>query len=69
MPEPSIVDGMRHGDELRGLSLQAAVFSPLFEGRFGRMFRTLPSFTPAEDSLVALADHMFEKAGTDKDPG
>jgi hypothetical protein len=69
MPEPSIVDGMRHGDELRGLSLQAAVFSPLFEGRFGRMFRTLPSFTPAEDSLVALADHMFEKAGADKDPG
>jgi hypothetical protein len=69
MPEPSSVDGMRHGDELRGLALQAVVFSPLFEGRFGRMFRTLPSFTPPEDSLVALADHMFEKAGVDKDPG
>jgi hypothetical protein len=69
MTEPTIVDGMRHGDELRGLALQAAVFSPLFEGRFGRMFRTLPPFIPAEDSLVALADHMFEKTGADKDPG
>jgi len=69
MPEPSVVDGMRHGDELRGLALQASVFSPLFEGRFGRMFRTLPPFTPPEDTLVALADHMFEKAGADKDPG
>jgi len=69
MPEPSVVDGLRHGDELRGASLQASVFSPLFEGRFGRMFRTLPAFTPPAESLDSLADHMFESAGADKDPG
>jgi len=69
MPEPSIVDGSRHGDELRGASLQASVFSPLFEGRFGRMFRTLPPFTPTEESLNNLADHMFETRRADRDPG
>jgi heme peroxidase len=69
MSDPLIVEGMRHGAEVRGEKLQSLTFSPLFEGRFGRMFRTLPGFVPSEDALDTLADHMFESAGKDKDPG
>ena len=69
MSDPLVVEGMRHGAEVRGEKLQSLTFSPLFEGRFGRMFRTLPGLTPSEDALDALADQMFESAGKDKDPG
>jgi hypothetical protein len=47
-----------HGAPLRGETLAPA--SPHFEGRFGRMFRTLDPFVPSEASLRRLADHMFE---------
>ena len=53
-----------HGAELRGEAVRP--FSPFFEGRFGRMFRSLPAFTPSDQSLKDLASHMFEAAGRDR---
>jgi Animal haem peroxidase len=47
-----------HGAPLRGETL--APTSPLFEGRFGRMFRTLDPFRPSEASLRSLAGNLFE---------
>src|SRR5256885_15883055 len=47
-----------HGSELRGLS--AVSRSPLFEGRFGRMFRNLPPLLPDDKDLEALAHQMVE---------
>src|SRR5207249_1841342 len=57
----------RHSVPVRGL--MGAKRSPLFEGKFGRMFRALrPAFDPDDDSLesifVALGDAM--SAGFDK---
>ena len=46
----------RHASEPRGLS--GVPSSPLFEGRFGRMFRNLPVFSQTEDALERLADLM-----------
>ncbi|MDQ6725663.1 MAG: peroxidase, partial [Actinomycetota bacterium] len=34
--------------------------SASFEGRYGRMFRTLPAFAPSDDVLAALADSMAD---------
>src|ERR1017187_6675802 len=57
----------RHGKPLRGLMSTSA--SPLFQGRFGRMFRSLPAAkygaTDAESraALMALGDLMT--AGVD----
>src|SRR2546422_2972025 len=47
-----------HGAEPRGL--MAVLRSPLFEGRFGRMFRNLPPFLPSNEALDALARQMVE---------
>jgi heme peroxidase len=52
-PMPS---GSGHGALLRGLTTTSN--SRRFEGRFGRMFRTLPSATFAEEDLNALAKAM-----------
>jgi len=38
----------------------AVLRSPLFEGRFGRMFRNLPPFLPSNEALDALARQMVE---------
>lgn len=38
---------------------------PVFEGRFGRMFRDLPVFEPDEKELIELADSM---SGGGRDP-
>lgn len=43
--------------------LESVAESPLFEGRFGRMFRNLPSFEPEDAALSALAAAMFEPEG------
>src|SRR5881398_1385606 len=43
-----------HGSELRGLN--AVSRSPLFEGRFGRMFRNLPPLLPDDKDPDALVD-------------
>jgi hypothetical protein len=48
-----------HG-KLRGL--EGTTRSPLFEGRFGRMFRALPPATFTEDDVKKLAPHMVAKA-------
>src|SRR5256884_407678 len=56
-----------HGSELRGLS--AVSRSPLFEGRFGRMFRNLPPLLPDDKDLEALAHQMVEPEPTgEEDP-
>ena len=39
----------------------------MFEGRYGRMFRTLPPFAPTDDALAALADSMADSPGPDGD--
>ncbi|HYP23688.1 MAG TPA: heme peroxidase, partial [Actinomycetota bacterium] len=36
--------------------------SVMLEGRFGRMFRNLPSFLPPDEALKAVADTMVEPA-------
>jgi len=46
--------------------------SALFEGRFGRMFRNLPPFLPADPALRKLAKQMVEpepKPGTEDKSG
>src|SRR6059058_1812510 len=56
-----------HGSELRGLN--AVSRSPLFEGRFGRMFRNLPPLLPDDKDLEELARQMVEPEPTgDEDP-
>jgi hypothetical protein len=50
----------RHGAEQRGL--MGVPSSPLFAGRFGRMFRRLPVFAQLPDSLRALAAGMVSEA-------
>src|SRR5918995_3804668 len=51
-----------HGVRTRGLSrgMAAVPQGPLFEGRFGRMFREQPFFDPDEDALKALAKSMSD---------
>jgi len=51
--------------EPRGLS--AVPLSALFEGRFGRMFRTLPFVSVPRDTLVALGRRMAESGETGAD--
>jgi Animal haem peroxidase len=48
-----------HGKEPRGLS--TTLQSPLFEGSFGRMFRTLPPAKCKEEDLHSLAKQMIAK--------
>jgi Animal haem peroxidase len=54
-----------HGSRPRGL--KDITQSPLFEGRFGRMFRRLPTFVLTEDQIATLADRMRSEAGTSTD--
>src|SRR5437773_1072884 len=54
-----------HGSELRGLN--AVSRSPLFEGRFGRMFRNLPPLLPDDKDLQELARQMVEPEPTEAD--
>jgi hypothetical protein len=56
----AIEAGGHHGADLRGLT--AVPQSPLFEGRFGRMFRGLPALDPGIDAINALVGVM-------EDPG
>jgi hypothetical protein len=58
--EAAVEAGAFHGAELRGLG--AVPQSPLFEGRFGRMFRGLPALDPGLDAINALTALM-------EDPG
>src|SRR5690242_1962919 len=47
-----------HGKLPRGL--ESVPRSQSFEGRFGRLFRTLPPFDPPDDALIALGTTMIE---------
>lgn len=49
-----------HGTTIRGLD--AVPRSEIHEGRFGRMFRNLPPFLPADSLLRELARQMVEPA-------
>jgi Animal haem peroxidase len=51
-----------HGFRTRGLSkgIAAVPEGPLFEGRFGRMFRRLPVFDVEDNDLLQLADSMTQ---------
>jgi hypothetical protein len=56
-----------HGSRTRGLSRGRATVpqGPLFEGRFGRMFRRLPVFEVDENDLRNLADSMTQTEPVD----
>jgi hypothetical protein len=56
----------RHSTELRGL--MGVPSSPLFEGRFGRMFRGLPVFAHDESHLMALGNAMTSEAEDEVTP-
>ena len=56
----------RHSTELRGL--MGVPSSPLFEGRFGRMFRGLPVFAHDEAHLLALGNAMISEAEEEVTP-
>jgi Animal haem peroxidase len=56
----------RHSTELRGL--MGVPSSPLFEGRFGRMFRGLPVFAHAESHLMDLGNAMISEAEAEVTP-
>ena len=54
--DASLVDTSHGASQIRG---QASVArSTLNEGRFGRMFRTLPPLDPGGDAIAALVKHM-----------
>src|SRR4051812_954340 len=54
-----------HGVEPRGQD--AVPRSPLFEGRFGRLFRTLPAPRHDRAALIALGRALADKAGPSAD--
>ena len=51
-----------HGTRpVRGL--EEVAHSPLYQGRFGRMFRKVCPFLPPDEDLIKLAARMFEEEG------
>src|SRR3954451_8356164 len=58
--QAAVEAGGHHGADLRGLA--SVPQSPLFEGRFGRMFRSLPALDPGIDAINALAS-LMEQSG------
>ena len=56
----------RHAIPTRGM--QSVPSAPFVEGRFGRMFRNLPVFDPADRDLETLAAKMIQPQENDKDP-
>lgn len=58
---------VHHGKVLRGLL--GTPRSRLHEGRFGRLFRNLPAFAPADADLVALAGTVIEEKSDAELPG
>ena len=68
---PSMLANLRdvfrhHGEQPRGLDFPPG--STLFEGRFGRMFRTLPPAEFDEDDLKELAKRMIARREKEEDP-
>jgi hypothetical protein len=62
----SLGSGRGHGSVERGL--MATSRSPLFEGRFGRLFRALPGAEFDDDQLKALATGMTAEAESSVTP-
>jgi hypothetical protein len=56
--EQPLADANHGGAQIRGLT--SVPRSTLNEGRFGRMFRTLPALDPGADAIGALVAHMKE---------
>ena len=52
-------DDVPHGGILRGLETTPSAH--VFSGRFGRMFRTLPSYDLPDGSLIALGESMIQE--------
>ncbi len=64
--DPADEGSTHHGaEEPRGQD--AVPRSPLFEGRFGRMFRRLPAPRHDRDALIALGTAMADRAGPSDD--
>lgn len=65
-PRPAVSPAVRgrHAAVVRGLDDVPS--SPLFEGRFGRIFRELPAASFSDDDLVALAKVMIRPSEPDK---
>lgn len=66
LPPAEAKRGPQHGGGIRGSDLPRR--SPQFEGRFGRMFRTLPAAEFDEDQLSQLADAMTAEPEADRGP-
>jgi hypothetical protein len=62
-------EGLTHHGAADPRGLMAVPVSPLFEGRFGRMFRNLPIPVPPREALIALGEAMPEqrRAGAAED--
>jgi hypothetical protein len=75
MPDGDAVDGVttavEEGETHHGVAeprgQDAVPRSPLFEGRFGRLFRRLPAPRPPREALIALGKAMADQAGASAD--
>ncbi|GAA1778101.1 heme peroxidase family protein [Streptomonospora arabica] len=64
-PRRSAPRSARSGHGLAPRGLGHVPESPMFEGRFGRMFRRLPALRLTEDEIKALAGRMVERSPGD----
>src|SRR5215831_16157710 len=65
-PQPVRPGVKFHGAPPRGI--ETVPRSTSYEGRFGRMFRTLTPFEPEDEDLLKLGDTMIEKAFDVEEP-
>jgi hypothetical protein len=63
----AVAAGETHHGALEPAGQDAVPRSPLFEGRFGRLFRALPAPFHERAALVALGRAMAERAGPSRD--
>jgi hypothetical protein len=62
--ENATEEGLTHHGGAPPRGLAAVPVSPLFEGRFGRMFRNLPIPVPPREALIALGRALPEASGS-----
>jgi hypothetical protein len=70
VPDGEPTGGVTHHGEVTPRGLDVVPRSPFFEGRFGRLFRSLPPFEPADELLQKLGapdGPMREPAGRAQD--
>jgi len=63
----AVAAGETHHGAAEPAGQDAVPRSPLFEGRFGRMFRTLPAPFHDRAALVALGRALADRSGTSRD--